>query len=218
MSHGLWRKGEKKVTSAASFLITSASNTLSLLMPGTLTGKNIYSHGLGNGKQLLCSGFPFAFWNIRILSLLFFSASFPTKEIEKNLNFNSLWLSSDLFFLPAKMNSWKIAENNVKENEHLLLKVLLTHQDLGLVWQRWPGTEADETYLSWLSMEQGLFPRKWGRKWVLHGKQLKDLCCVPTKREHAPKTRRAIDKSVFMPNNASTNTQVLLATMKLRCC
>lgn len=64
---------------------------------------------------------------------LFFSASFPTKEIEKNLNFNSLWLSSDYFFLSAKMNSWKIAESNMKENEHLLLKFLLTHQYLGLV-------------------------------------------------------------------------------------
>lgn len=84
------------------------------------------------------------------------SALLPTKEIEKkNVNFNSPWLSSKVwrlffFFLTAKMNSWKITEINVKENEHVLLKSLLSPvvcrawmTAVVRQWGRWdPCTEA----------------------------------------------------------------------------
>lgn len=98
-----WWKGDKKVASATSFLITSSSNTLNLLMPGTLAENTFITMALATGSNYFAVVFLLYSETPEFISRLS-SASLPTKEAEKNLNVNLLWLYSD-FFLSAKMNS-----------------------------------------------------------------------------------------------------------------
>lgn len=114
------------------------------------------------------------------------------------------------------MNSWKITESNGKKNEHLLPKFLLSPPvfraytiAVGRYRGRWDPTVSCAVLAE--STEQGLFPRGRGRKQLLYGEQLKDSRRILTHRDHMAEMRNITDKSVFVPNNAATNSKILLA-------
>lgn len=95
-------------------------------MPGTLAENTFITMALATRSNYFAVVFLLYSETPEFVSCLS-PASLPTKEAEKNLNVNLLWLYSDFFFfLSAKMNSWKITESNVKKNEHLLLKFLMS--------------------------------------------------------------------------------------------